>query len=95
MSNGQKAILIAFVFLLLFFCGFTFWKELEPDFRAMAYLEGKGYVSVRVLGRIAEGKGCKPDDAYRFTFDAIPVEGKRRVEAKVCGGGTAIWYEEK
>ena|GEM_PF-1973660 len=94
MSNGKKAILIASAFLVLFFCSFTFWKELEPDFSAIAYLEGKGYSSVRITGQLAKGHGCKPDDTYRFSFDAIPAKGKRRVEAKVCGGGTAIWYEE-
>ena len=94
MSNLQKVILIASVFLVLFFCSFTFWKELESDFSAIAYLEGKGYRSVRITGRLAEGHGCKPDDTYRFSFDAIPVEGKRRVEGRVCGGGTATWYEE-
>ena len=86
---------MAFAFLILLFCTFTFWQELEPDFSAIDYLEGRGYTSVRILGQLAEGHGCKPDDAYRFTFDAIPVEGKSRVEAKVCGGGAAIWYEEK
>ena len=95
MSSGRKAILIAFVFLVLFFCSYTFWKELEPDFSAIAYLEGKGYSSVRILGQIAKGHGCKPDDTYRFSFDAIPFDGIGRVEGKVCGGGTAIWYEEK
>ena len=95
MSNGQKAILIAFIFLILFFCSFTFWKELEADFSAIDYLEGKGYTSVRITGRLAEGHGCEPDDSYRFSFDAIPVEGKRRVEGKVCGGGAVLWYEEK
>ena len=94
MSNGQKAILIAFIFLVLFFCGFTFWKELEPDFSAIAYLEGRGYRSVRITGQLAEGHGCKPDDAYRFSFDAIPSDGKKRVGGKVCGGGTDTWYEE-
>ena len=95
MSNGQKALLIIFVFLILFFCSFTFWKELEPDFSAIDYLEGKGYSSVRILGQIAEGHGCETDDTYRFAFDAILLEGKRRVGGKVCGGGLAIWYEEK
>jgi hypothetical protein len=95
MSNGKKAILIAFVFLVLLFCSLTFWQELEPDFSAIDYLEGKGYSSVRILRQLAEGHGCKPDDRYRFAFDAIPLEGKRRMEGKVCGGGAAIWYEEK
>jgi hypothetical protein len=95
MSNGQKAILIAFVFLILLFCSFTFWQELEPDFKAIDYLEGKGYSSVRILYQVAEGHGCKPEDTYRFVFDAISLEGKGRVEGKVCGGGEAFWYEEK
>jgi hypothetical protein len=68
---------------------------LEPDFNAIDYLESRGYSSVRITGQLAEGHGCKPDDIYRFSFDAIPVEGKRRVDGKVCGGGTATWYEEK
>ena len=95
MSNGQKTFLIVFIFLAMFFCSFTFWKELEADFSAIAYLEGKGYRSVRITGQLAEGHGCEPDDAYRFSFDAIPVDSKRRVDGKICGGGTAIWYEEK
>ena len=96
MSNGSKVILIAFVFLiLLFFCSFTFWQELEPDFSAIDYLEGKGYSSVRILYQVADEHGCKLEDTYRFVLDAILVEGKQRVEGKVCGGGIAIWYEEK
>jgi len=95
MSNGKKAILIASAFLVLFFCSFTFWKELEPDFSAIDYLESRGYSSVRILRQLAKGHGCKPDDTYRFSFDAIPLEGTGRMEGKVCGGGTAIWYEEK
>ena len=88
-------MLMVFVFLILLFCSFTFWRELEPDFSAIDYLEGKAYASVRITGQLAEGHGCKPDDTYRFSFDAIPVKGKRRVDGKVCGGSTAIWYEEK
>jgi hypothetical protein len=88
-------MLIAFVFLILLFCSFTFWQELEPDFSAIDYLEGKGYSSVRILGQLAEGHGCKPSDTYRFSFDAIPPDGKKRVGGKVCGGGADIWYEEK
>ena len=95
MSNGKKAILIASAFLILFFCSFTFWKELEPDFSAIDYLESRGYSSVRILHQLSKGHGCKPEDTYRFVFDAIPLEGTGRVEGKVCGGGTAIWYEEK
>ena len=95
MSKNRKAMLIAFVFLILFFCSFTFWKELEADFSAIYYLEGKGYSSVRILRQPAEGHGCKPEDTYRFVFDAIPPEGIGRVEGKVCGGGEDFWYEEK
>lgn len=94
MSKGQKTILITFTFLILFFCSFTFWKELEPDFSAIAYLEGKGYRSVRITGQLAKGHGCKPEDTYRFSFDAVSRDGEGRVEGRVCGGGTAIWYEE-
>ncbi len=50
---------------------------------------------MRILYQVAEGHGCKPDDTYRFVFDAIPLEGKGRVESKVCGGGEDFWYEEK
>jgi hypothetical protein len=95
MSNGRKSMLMAFALLILIFCGFTFWQELKPDFSAINYLEGKGYSSVRILGQLAEGHGCKPDDAYRFVFDAIPLEGIGRVEGKVCGGSEDFWYEEK
>ena len=95
MSKEKKAILMAFVFLILLFCSFAFWQALAPDFSAIGYLEGKGYRSVRILRQLTKGHGCNPDDSYRFAFDAIPVEEKRRVEGKVCGGGTSIWYEEK
>ena len=94
MSKGKVILAACFLLVLLFICS-TFWHELEPDFSAIDYLEGKGYSSVRILGQLAEGHGCKPDDTYRFTFDAIPFDGNRRVEGRVCGGGTAIWYEEK
>ncbi len=88
-------MLMAFALLILIFCGFTFWQELKPDFSAINYLEGKGYSSVRILGQLAEEHGCKPDDAYRFVFDAIPLEGIGRVEGKVCGCSEDFWYEEK
>ena len=94
MSKSSKTILIAFAFLVLLFCSLGFWHELKPSFSAIAYLEGKGYRSVRITGQLAKGHGCKPEDTYRFSFDAIPIEGIGRVEGKVCGGGTAIWYEE-
>jgi hypothetical protein len=94
MSKGKIILTACFLLVLLLFC-FTFWHELEPDFSALDYLEGKGYSSVRILGQIAEGHGCKPDDTYRFRFDAIPIEGKGRVGGKICGGGEFIWYEEK
>ena len=84
-------MLMAFVLLILIFCGFTFWRELEPDFSAIDFLEGKGYSSVRILYRVADEYGCKPDDAYRFVFDAIPLEGIGRVEGKVCGGSEDFW----
>jgi len=95
MSKSKKAILFAFILLILFLCVFNFWQALKPSFSAIDYLEGKGYSSVRILYQVADGHGCKADDTYRFIFDAIPLEGKGRVEGKVCGDGTAIWYEEK
>ncbi len=78
---------------LLFLC-FTFWQALEPSLSAVHYLETQGYSSVRILQNIPENRGCSPDDAYRFMFDAIPLEGEKRVEGKVCQDSAGFWYEE-
>ena len=86
---------IALFLLLLVFLCLALWQELEPGFKAIYYLEGRGYASVRILYRPAEGHGCNPKDKYRFAFDAIPPEGKSRVVGKVCGDGEDFWYEEK
>lgn len=95
MSKSKKAILIAVVFLILFFCGISFWRELEPSLNAANYLEGRGYSYVRILRYLADGHGCEPEDKYRFAFDAIPRTGKKRMEGNICGNGEDIWYEEK
>ena len=58
-----------------------FYRELEPDFSAIAYPEGKGYTSVGITGNLPEGRGCDPKNAYRFTFDAIPTGKKKRVNS--------------
>ena len=96
MAGKNKTILgfALFLLFLAFLCIFL-WQELEPDFKAIHYLESKGYASVRILRQLAEGRGCSPKDKYRFAFDAIPSEGKPRVDGKVCGDGEDFWYEEK
>ena len=82
MSKGKKAILMAFVFLILFFCSFTFWKELEPDFSAIDYLKSRGYSSVRILRQLAKGHGCKPEDTYRFVVDRFPLKAQAEWKAR-------------
>ena len=72
-----------------------FYRELEPDFDAIEYLESKGYRAVRITGNLPNGVGCDPEDAYRFTFDAIPLSARKRVNGWVCGGGDETWYQEK
>jgi len=95
--DGKSKVVLGIVFLLLilvFLC-LALGQDLVPDFKAIRYLEGKGYTSVRILYILAEGHGCSPKDRYRFAFDAIPPDGKPRVEGKVCGDGEEFWYEEK
>ena len=94
MKKTSLIILIASLVLALLFLLFSFWQALIPDFSAINYLESKGYSSVRILRRPAEGHGCSPDDEYRFVFDAIPPQGTQRVEGIVCSGGEVTWYEE-
>ena len=94
MKKTSLIILTASLVLALLFLLFSFWQALVPDFSAINYLESKGYSSVRILRRPAEGYGCSPDDEYRFVFDAISPQGTQRVEGIVCGGGEVTWYEE-
>jgi len=94
MKRWQIIILLAVALLFFFSCGSKFYRELEPNFSAIAYLEAQGYRSVRITGNLPEGIGCGPEDAHRYTFDAIPAEGKKRVDGWVCGG-EAEWYQEK
>ncbi|MAT96668.1 MAG: hypothetical protein CL608_05950 [Anaerolineaceae bacterium] len=75
MKRWQTTVLLVFLLLILFSCGMKFYRELEPDFDAIEYLESKGYRAVRITGNLPDGVGCDPEDAYRFTFDAIPVGG--------------------
>ena len=72
-----------------------FYRELEPNFAAIAYLEGKGYRSVRITGNLPEGIGCTSEDTFRYTFDAFPTGEKKRVDGWVCGDGKAEWYQVK
>lgn len=95
MKRWQMIALLIVILLIFFSCGMKFYRTLEPNFSAIAYLESKGYRSVRITGNLPEGRGCSPEDAYRYTFDAIPVEGKKRVDGRVCGRGDEIWYQEK
>ena len=95
MKKWQILLLLAVMLLILISCGLKFYRELEPDFAAIAYLESKGYRSVRITGNLPEERGCDLEDAYRFTFDAIPVDGKKRLNGWVCGGGNKAWYQEK
>ena len=95
MKKWQTIALLIMMLLVFFSCGLKFYRELEPDFAAIAYLESKGYRSVRITGNLPEGHGCDAQDAYRFTFDAIPVDGKKRVDGWVCGEGEAAWYQAK
>jgi len=94
MKRWQIIILSPVIFLLFFSLGMKFYRALEPSFSAIAYLETQGYKSVRITGNLPKGIGCDPEDAYRYTFDAIPAEGKKRVDGWVCGG-EAEWYQEK
>ena len=95
MKKWQILLLLAGMLWVLRSCGLKFYRELEPDFAAIAYLESKGYKSVRITGNLPEGRGCDLEDAYRFTFDAIPIDGKKRVNSRVCGGKDDGWYQEK
>ncbi|MBT7072926.1 MAG: hypothetical protein HN855_08090 [Anaerolineae bacterium] len=95
MKKWQILVLLVGMLWVLLSCGVKFYRELEPDFAAIAYLETKGYRSVRITGNLPEGRGCNPQDAYRFSFDAIPSSGKKRVNDWVCGGGGGEWYQEK
>ena len=95
MKKWQILLLLVGMLWVLFSCGLKFYRELEPDFAAITYLESKGYRSVRITGNLPEGRGCDSDDAYRFSFDAIPAEGKKRVNGWVCGDGEEAWYQEK
>lgn len=95
MKKWQILLLLAGMLWVLLSCGLKFYRELEPDFAAIAYLENKGYRSVRITGNIPEGRGCDAEDAHRFTFDAIPPSGKKRVGGWVCGGEDNGWYQEK
>ena len=95
LHRNVKVILLSLFLATLLFSGYSFWNALKPSLSAIAYLEGKGYTSARIVGNLPEGRGCKVDDAYRYSFDAIPPSGKKRVEGIVCGGDDAPWYEEK
>lgn len=95
MKKWQILLLLAVMLLILISCGLKFYRELEPDFAAIAYLESKGYRSVRIMGNLPDGVGCNPDDAYRFTFDAIHIDGKKRVNGWVCGDSGTVWYQAK
>lgn len=95
MKKWQTIALFVFLLLLLFSCGMKFYRALEPDFDAIEYLESKGYRSVRITGYIPDGRGCDSEDAYRFTFDAIPMDGKKRVGGQVCGDEDNGWYQGK
>ena len=90
----KTVVIVALLALALLFLCFTFWQALEPSLSAVRYLEGEGYSSVRILQNIPEDRGCNPDNAYRFMFDAIPLEGEKRVEGKVCQDSAGFWYEE-
>jgi hypothetical protein len=95
MKKWHIFLLVVGMLLILFSCGLKFYRDLEPNFSAIAYLESKGYSSVRITGNLPDGRGCNPEDAYRYTFDAIPPNGKKRVNGWVCGGGDETWYQEK
>ena len=87
------ALIVLLVLAILFLCS-TIWQASEHTFRAIRYLEGEGYSSVRILQNIPEEHGCSPDDAYRLVFDAIPLEGEGRMQGKVCQDSAGLWYEE-
>ncbi len=95
MKRWQIIVLLVVVLLTLLSCGLKFYRTLEPNFSAIAYLESRGYRSVRITGNLPEGRGCDPEDAYRYSFDAIPVEAEKRIDGWVCGGGDETWYQEK
>lgn len=95
MKKWQILLLLVGMLWVLLSCGLKFYRELKPDFAAIAYLENKGYSSVRITGNLPKGRDCDPEDAYRLTFDAIPVEGKKRVNGWVCGDGEETWYQEE
>ncbi len=93
--SKKTVVIVSIVLLALALLFLCFWRALEPSLSAIRYLDGKGYSSVRILQTLPEDHGCSPDDAYRLMFDAIPLEGEKRVEGKVCQDSAGLWYEEK